>query len=533
MKNNLLEKLELQVSSFQESFDILSRAKNLEDMAKKFFHILSGNLLVADGGIYFQKNRESWRPLFVKNGEAAGCMDILKEADGFKIDYVDHPGVKVCVHHPLIDKSHFGLLLGHKLDQTPYNEFDRITLQVFLQQLDSAYQFFVSRQKEKQLIFSLNHRVLQLNSLIDSAIEIARLQQNKKLMRLALERVLALTNASKGMLRVTRGRHVLEMICFPKRFSLKSMRENRYTISSKFTFLDQKHSFFLFDKESREGRVEFDMTDRLLLDAFARQVHVSLENNYLYEQSLEKERIENEISLAGTIQQKLIPRELHRIEGYDLAGMNIPTKHVGGDYYDCVPLNDGRFVLIIADVSGKGIPAALLVSTLQASMRAYMDNPFELPGLVQKLNKVIYDAAPVDKYITAFFAILDPGTGRLETLNAGHNPVYIARNGSAVEKLKTGGIPLGIMGLPFPYESEKTVLNPGDRLLLYTDGVTEAMNDAEEEYNDVVSLEAFLMGNNPGNAKQFVHDLMEDIGRFTGNAPPGDDITVLYIRRNG
>lgn len=531
--DNILERLNLQVNSLQESFGILAKAKTLEEMATKFFHILRGNLLIVDASIFFRSNeQDNWRPLFVKNSEADVCISALNASNEFKIDYIDHTEFGICIHQPLIDKAHFGILIGHKLDRSPFSEFDKISLQFYLQQLDSAYQFFISKNNEKNLIFSLNHRVLQLNSLIDSGIDIAKLQQENTLMQLALERVLALTNASKGLLRIRQGRQVIQKIYFPGPFKSKFIEKSKFTISTEFRFSDRNYHFYLFDKESRNGKVVFDATDQLLLDAFARQVHVSLENHYLYEQSLEKERIDKEISIAGTIQQKLIPEELPPIDGYDMFGKNIPTKHVGGDYYDCVRLNDGRYALIIADVSGKGIPAALLVSTLHASMHAYMDTSFSLPELVQKLNLVIYNAATIDKYITAFFAILNPTTGELEALSAGHNPIYIIRESNQIEELKTGGIPLGMMGLPFPYESEKHVLQPGDRMLLYTDGVTEAMNEDEEEYDDIVSLKSFLNNNQSEDARIFIQHLFQDINRFTANTPQSDDITALYLIRN-
>jgi len=532
--SNILDRLDLQVSSLQESFDILSRAKTLEDLAKKFFHILRGNLLIMDAGIYFlPHNNNSWKALFVKNNKAESCISTLQQTGNFKIDYINHPDYMVCIHHPLIDKSVFGILLGHKLDKSSFDEFDKIMLQFFLQQLDSAYQFFISRKNEKQLIFSLNHRVLQLNSLFDSGIEIAKLQQDNTLMQLALQRVLGLTNASKGMLRVKEGRQVIEKIYFPAPFKSKFIEHSNHTISTEFKFLNKKYSFYLFDKESREGIISFDQTDQLLLDAFARQVNVSLENHFLYEESLEKERIDKEVSVAGTIQQKLIPETLPEIDGYDVAGRNIPTKYVGGDYYDCFPLADGRYALIIADVSGKGIPAALLVSTLHAAMHAYMDSDFVLADLVQKLNLVVYNASTIDKYITAFFAILDPETGELETLSAGHNPTYILRKNKELVELRTGGIPLGMMGFPFAYTSELHKLEPGDRMLLYTDGVTEAMNEREEEYDDIVSLEKFLKNHKPDAARNLIDDLFEDIQTFTGHTPQSDDITALYLIRNG
>lgn len=530
---NIIDRLGMQSEALQESFKILSRAANLEELAKKYFHILRGNLLVVKASIYFRRREsDKWQELFskIKNNPIENNA-FFRDDDVFSIKFFEHPDIKVSIHHPLIDKGAFRILLGEKLDKSNYNEFDKITLQLFQHQLDCAYQFFVSLKTEKQLLFDLNHRVLQLNSLIDTGIETARLQEGKKLLSLALERVLALTNASKGMLRIKSGTKVIEKIFYPFTFKTKQIEKDNLKISTEFQFADKKYGFYLFEKESRSGFVAFDAIDQLLLDAFARQVHVSLENHYLYEQSLEKERIDSEISVAGAIQSNLIPEKLPEIEGWDQCGINIPTKFIGGDYYDCIPLKDGRYMFIMADVSGKGVAAGLLVSTLHASAHAYLDGPFELEILVQKLNKVIYDAATIDKYITAVFAVLDPEKSELITVSAGHNPTYLLRQNSVVEELSTGGIPLGMMSIPFPYESSISRINPGDSVLFYTDGVTEAMNENEQEYDDIKPLKKFLISHKSENAAIFIENLMTDLHNFTGNTPQSDDITALYLIR--
>jgi sigma-B regulation protein RsbU (phosphoserine phosphatase) len=530
---NIIERLRLQSDDFKDSFKLLSRAKNLEELAKNFFQVLRGNLLVVNAIIFFKHNEiTDWRILFSKQKSDSDYKDLLKPNNEFSISQTKHPVFKVSINYPLTNNATIRILLGKKLDKSPYNEFDEIVLQFYLQQLDSAYQFYLSRKKEKQLIFTLNHRVLQLNSLIDTSIEVSRLQESSQLLCLALERVVALTNASKGMLRIKKGSRVLEKIFFPFPFKSKRLEQEKYRISASFRFSNKIYKFYLFEKESREGLVNFDETDQLLLDAFTRQVHVSLENNYLYEQSLEKERIDHEISIAGTIQENLIPKELPKIEGYNLYGKNIPTKFIGGDYYDCIPLEDGRFVFIMADVSGKGIAASLLVSTLHASAHAYLNGPFELESLVNKLNEVIYDAATIDKYITAVFSVLDPKKNELLTVNAGHNPTYILRRDKSIEEMTTGGIPLGMMSTPFPYESSTWALKPGDSVFFYTDGVTEAMNEREEEYEDLRPIKNFLVSNKVLTAKNFINELIADINDFTGATPQSDDITALYLLKN-
>jgi len=367
--DNTIDRLRLQCEAFQNSFIVLTRSKNLEELAKIFFQILNSNLLVKDA-VFFFRNREKtdWQILFPKQKINPDYKSLLKEDHNSKIAQIDHPLFRISINYPMTDGSIFRIFLGEKLDKSEYSEFDIIIIQFNLQQLTSAYQFYVTHLKEKELIFNLNHRVLQLNSLIDTGIEVSRLQESDQLLHLALERVTALTNASKGMLRIREGSRVVEKIFFPFLFKSKKLEQGKSRISASFRFSGNIYQFYLFEKESREGLVNFDGTDQLLLDAFTRQVHVSLENNYLYEQSLEKERIDHEISIAGTIQEKLIPKELPKIEGYDQYGINIPTKFIGGDFYDCIPLADGRFVLIMADVSGKGIAASLLVSTLHVKL---------------------------------------------------------------------------------------------------------------------------------------------------------------------
>ena len=143
------------------------------------------------------------------------------------------------------------------------------------------------------------------------------------------------------------------------------------------------------------------------------------ENDFLLKQSLEKERIEKELNLAAAIQQKIIPDRLPKIDGYQLAGINIPSREVGGDYYDCFDPGEGKYALIMADVAGKGISAALLVSTLNAALHAYLEFNLPLTDLADKLNKLIYKASPPDKYITFLIVVLESKTGRLDVFASG------------------------------------------------------------------------------------------------------------------
>ena len=387
------------------------------------------------------------------------------------------------------------------------------------------------RRNEKELIFSLNHRVLQLNSLIDTGIEVSKLDHDASPQHLALERAASLTNASKGVVRVIHKGVLSEEIFFPAGVPFTTTVDERYRITTSFVFADSTYAFELFEKESRTGVLPFDETDQLLLDALARQVHASLENRYLHEQALEKQKIEQDMAVAASIQQRILPASLPPIAGYDIAGINIPSKSVGGDYYDCIPLPDGKYALVVADVAGKGVPAALLVSSLHAYLSAYLEGASPLVRLAQRLNTVICRASTDEKFITAFFALLSPQTGEIESVNAGHNPAYVLRNDNTVHELNEGGVALGMLEIDFPFQSEFTVLEKGERLLLYTDGIPEATNERQHLFESETPLKELLARHKPDHAEIFIKDLIGDIKRFTGNEPQSDDITALYLLR--
>jgi len=193
-------------------------------------------------------------------------------------------------------------------------------------------------------------------------------------------------------------------------------------------------------------------------------------------------------------------------------------------------LTDGRYAFIIADVAGKGVPAALLVSTLNASLKAYLDMNLPLSELAIKINKIIYNASPPDKFITFFIALLNPSSGELDVINAGHNPSLILRNDGSLEKIEAGGVAFGMFDMGLPFDGQKLKLNPGERMLLFTDGIPEAMTMDEVEYSDE-KLEKFFIKHNKETAQEFIEKLILDVKNFTLDTPQSDDITALCVIR--
>lgn len=529
--NSVIDRLALQVNSFQEGFKILSDSKSLEEIGEHFTHLLRGNLLLSDINLFFKKTENSeWENLFVPNTNSKEYLEYLLVSDAFHLNYENDKKYKVYSTIKCIDHSYFGLIIGSKIDQSEFNPIDEITLQIFVRLLENAYQSHVSRIKEKNLIFSLNHKVLQLNSLVDTGIEISKLENNTMLLELALERAVALTNASKGLIRIDLDNRTVSTLKIPNNINITEVLKSEDKIETVVEYRGLTYTVTLIDKESRNGFAKFDETDKILLSAFARQVHGAVENRELHKEALENETLKKELSVASAIQKKIIPEKLPVIKGYDLAGINIPSKEVGGDYYDCRVLENGKVALIIADVTGKGVPASLLVSTLSASLHAYLEMNIPLDELAVKLNKLIYQSTPSDKFITCFIALLDPDTGEMNIVNAGHNPSLHLKKGKVLEKIEAGGVALGMFDMGLPFKSQKTRLEKGERILMFTDGIPEAMNENNEEYSDE-RLEKYCIDNCFNEADNFVDQLVTDLRSFTKDTPQSDDITALYLIR--
>lgn len=527
--SSLVEKLNLQVKSFQEGFDVLSLSRNLNELAKSFSHILRGNLLAINVNIFHKNSEENdWRALYLHQKESLNFTNHLETDTLPKVVDVEDDQYKLSITVPLIDNTYFGLLIGTKIDKSDFSSFDRISIQIFLQLLTNAYQAYLNHKKEKELIFSLNHRVLQLNSLIDTGIELSALDKTDSLLELALERAVVLTNASAGAVIVFENKDETKITTFPPGLDIEYFYKSSDKLTTKFEMLGKNYEFILIEKESRHGIVQFDETDDILLGAFARQLSSAIENEHLHREAIEKQNIEKELSVASDIQKRIIPESLPEIRGYDVAGINIPSKEVGGDYYDCKKLNDGRYALIMADVSGKGVPASLLVSTLNASLNAYLDLQIPLDELAVKINTVIYNASPSNKFITFFIALLDPESGELEIINAGHNPSLMLKNDKTLYKIDAGGVALGMFDMGLPFEGEKLKIEKGEKLLMFTDGIPEAMDKKENEYSDE-RLEQFLINYNFTDSTDFINALVKDVRKHTKNTPQSDDITALCL----
>jgi sigma-B regulation protein RsbU (phosphoserine phosphatase) len=245
-----------------------------------------------------------------------------------------------------------------------------------------------------------------------------------------------------------------------------------------------------------------------------------------------RERLHREVEIAREVQERLFPQRLVPVAGLDYAGACRPALGVGGDYYDFLSLPAGRLGIAIADVSGKGIGAALLMASLQASLRGQtMQHSGALARLLENVNQLVHEASPDNRYATFFYGQYDPATRSLVYVNAGHCPPMVLRRsaqGLEVLRLKTGGTVVGL----FPaasYTESAVTLQPGDLLVAYTDGISEAMNGNDEEWGEERLIQAALACDGQ-RAADVLKTLMRAADAFVAGAPQHDDMTLVIAR---
>ncbi|MGD9486587.1 MAG: SpoIIE family protein phosphatase [Calditrichaceae bacterium] len=279
---------------------------------------------------------------------------------------------------------------------------------------------------------------------------------------------------------------------------------------------------------NRKDGQPFNENDLMLFTIFATQAALSIENARLLIDAIEKERLEKELEVAAEIQRLIIPQVLPEIPGFEIAAMNIPCKQVGGDFYDIYKIDEDNYLITIADVSGKGVPGALVVSTMQATLKAYLKYTKNLVELTGYLNELIIEQTTDDRYITFFTGIYNTTSKVLRYINAGHNPPYLLRSGNEIIELKGGGIPVGL--LPFTYTEQQIKLMEGDFILFYTDGLVEAMNPQKDEFGEERVI-TFLKNKNSWKPQEFIDELKREVGVFCSGEALFDDFTIIAIRK--
>ena len=284
----------------------------------------------------------------------------------------------------------------------------------------------------------------------------------------------------------------------------------------------------LFNKKGGERFREDDVRMLSIIAAESAQV---IENARLHEQEKELQRIEQELEMAREMQSALLPKEAPQLPGFDLSGISIPARQVGGDYFDFIQITDDRWGIALGDVAGKGVPAALLMANLQALLRgeARMGQP--PVETVSRVNHLLFLNTESRQFVTLFYGVLDVSRSLFEYVNAGHNyPLLVSPDG-ACEPLTTGGLLLGVMP-EYPYESATITLAPGQTLLIYSDGVNECVDCQDQEFGER-RIRSLLAEHRDASAQALRTFLLEEVQRHAGGQPQVDDITLVAVRATG
>ncbi len=248
--------------------------------------------------------------------------------------------------------------------------------------------------------------------------------------------------------------------------------------------------------------------------------------------SRDRDRIANDLSVASSIQQGLLPKEQPVVDGFDLAGWNRPAEQTGGDYFDWQEVGDGRVAITLADVTGHGIGPALVTAVCRAYARASFHDAAELPALMQRINDLLVDDLPSDRFVTFVAGVLDAPEGWIDLLSAGHGPqvIYRAQTGE-VEMHEAHGLPFGIMaGTDYP-QPDRITLKPGDALVFLTDGFFEWLNPTQEEMYGLDRLALAVRAGAQGSAQSLIDHVLSDVEEFVGESPQADDLTMVVIKR--
>ncbi len=447
---------------------------------------------------------------------------------------------------------HMGyLLLGPKTDGKPYdsNEMDFLENLVNLSAVAIANSLLVRELKQTNV--KLDRKVQELHTLFDLSKEFNATVDRDPILRvftfallgqmlirrfvfihqveagrpelLAMNGLGQVPDASvmAALLSVT---GTTRLVDDTLRHDIPFLEANRIEALVRLTLQEESAVLAVGKRATGEPYTESDIT---FLSSLGNLALLSVQKTQLLQERIAKEKLEEELGLARTIQERLLPNPLPLVADLDIAAMNVPSQQVGGDYYDVIRRGDDLY-LAIADVTGKGIPASLLMANLQAMLHVLTPVAGHLGDVTGHINDIICQNTPSDKFISFFWARYAIGTGLLEYVNAGHNPPFVFRADGTIVELSEGGMLLGALPTFIPYAHGSYRMREGDVVVMYTDGVTEAMNALEQEYGEE-RLISVIRANAESDAAGIQDAIVRDVRRFT-NDTYSDDITMLVVK---
>ena len=441
--------------------------------------------------------------------------------------------------------------LGEKLNKIPYTEDDLEFLRTIINISASAIQNSIVLDELKKVNRVLDMRVHRLNALFELSKEFSLLSENAGVAKLLIYAVIGQFLVSRFAVVLSSGgiNRVLESK-FPEPELLDALSDlniqsietslNKQEIAASNCKLEklkielvvpmqlQGETKGLILLGKRVNNSEFTEDDIEFIYSVGSLAIISLENRRLFQDALEKQKMEEELEIARGIQNNLLPHFLPKYTRFDISAYNITSKQVGGDFYDVIPLDDNSFCMAIADVSGKGVQAALLMANLQAFLKIICKHGMSLHEATALINDLVTENTMDGKFITSFWGVLNERDLTMNYVNAGHNPPLLIRNKKII-KLDKGGIILGVMKTFVPYESPTISLEKDDLIVLFTDGVTEAMNKNGIEFSDE-KLEELVLKYSDLNSSEICEIIKNTVQDHAAGTVQSDDITLLIVK---
>jgi phosphoserine phosphatase RsbU/P len=466
--------------------------------------------------------------------------------------------LKIAIPVTSKDKTLGMIFFGEKFTHKDFNERDMFFLKAISNIASTSIENSLIVQDLQKANRDLDKKIQQLNTLFDIGKEFGTLFEDEKIIRLlslSLMGQMGIKNFAvlvkqdnklnlslskipyieqyidllQDLLLVNHPDQLDNFKQIKLRHCVKMLKSLNVEIIVPMLFSGETKGIILLS--DRINHEEYSTTDIEFISSLANVAILSMENARLFKETIEIHRLEEEIQIAREIQQGLLPKSIPVIPDYDIAAINISTKQVGGDYYGVIQQNENEYLLAIADVSGKGIPASLLMANLQATIRALAPTNELLTEKTGKINNIVFENTSTSKFITFFWGVLDKTNNLFTYVNAGHNPPILLHGDGSYDLLDKGGIILGVTPTLFPYESGTITINQMDTLCLYTDGVTESMDTEQREFGETKLME-ILKSNTGLSSKELIDFIINKLSEHSAGCAQYDDITMIMIKRS-
>ena len=443
------------------------------------------------------------------------------------------------------------IALGDKLDKTPYSNDDLDFLHTITNIAATAIQNSLMLSELKKTNRILDSRISRLNSLFELSKEFGLFSESTKVARLLVFSVIGQFLVQKFAVVSFEGKNLKileskfpqdELIIALNKYDSKLITNSisKKVIDSDYNDLHnfgielivpmqlqgETKGIILLGKRASES--DYSEADIEYIYSVGSLAIVSIENQRLFKEALEKQKLEEDLEIAHDIQKNLLPHKIPSFSNFDVVAHTAFSKQVGGDYYDVITLDNNNFCVAIADVSGKGVSAALMMANLQAFLKTICKQGMQIDEATGLINDLITENTTEGKFITFFWAIIENDSKQMLYVNAGHNHPLLISKGK-IKKLDKGGIILGVMKTMIPYSSEKLQLEKDDVIVLFTDGVSEAMNQNGEEFSDE-RLEKLSLSLAEKPAKEISNAIQNEVSKFAYGTVQSDDITLMVIK---